>query len=168
APNTDPQATVLGKEQWAWLEQQLKTPARLRIIVSSIQVAANEHYWEKWGNFPLERDRLFRAVHAAAATGVVFISGDRHHAEIARAEGGVGYPLFDVTSSSLNAPSKFTNEIGRNRVGTIYREANFGQITIDWKQEDPLVRLQVCDEKGAVVLQQRVPLSKLQPPEKLP
>jgi hypothetical protein len=34
-------------------------------------------------------------------------------------------------------------------------------ITIDWKEADPLLRLQVRDEKGSVVLQQRVRLSEL-------
>ena len=36
--NDDPAATLLGKDQWSWLEQQLAQPAELRIIVSSIQV----------------------------------------------------------------------------------------------------------------------------------
>jgi hypothetical protein len=34
---------------------------------------------------------------------------------------------------------------------------------IDWSAADPIVRLQVCDEAGAVVLQQRASLSQLQP-----
>ena len=36
-------------------------------------------------------------------------------------------------------------------------------VLIDWTVEDPVIRLQVCDEKGAVVLQQRNRLSELQP-----
>ena len=42
-PNTDPDATMLGPEQWKWLEDQLKQPAELRLLVSSIQVVADEH-----------------------------------------------------------------------------------------------------------------------------
>ncbi|HEY2910601.1 MAG TPA: alkaline phosphatase D family protein, partial [Gemmataceae bacterium] len=59
-PNSDPAATVLGAEQWAWLAGELKKPAEVRLLVSSIQVVADEHAFEKWGNFPKERDRLYQ------------------------------------------------------------------------------------------------------------
>ena len=37
-PSEDPNATVLGAAQWAWLEEVLRQPAELRLLVSSIQV----------------------------------------------------------------------------------------------------------------------------------
>jgi alkaline phosphatase D len=82
---------------------------------------------------------------------------------------GVGYPLYDITSSSLNTPSgnftkagtRFANEINSYRVGLTYFETNFGSVEIDWKQSDPILRLQVRDAAGGVVLQQRVKLSEL-------
>src|SRR5690606_21285898 len=37
----DPKATVLGEEQWQWLEEQLRQPADVRLLVSSIQVVAD-------------------------------------------------------------------------------------------------------------------------------
>lgn len=175
APNADPSATVLGETQWRWLAEQLKVPAELRLIGSGVQVLADEHGSEMWGNFPRERERLLRLIRESAAGGVVLLSGDRHLAEIARLSAehplGVGYPLFDVTSSSLNAPSgnftkagvRFANEINSYRVGLTYFDTNFGTIQIDWDQPDPVVRLQVRDEKGGVVLQQRLALSKLRP-----
>src|SRR5688572_9172827 len=36
--NNDPSSTVLGEAQWKWLEEQLRIPAEVRIIASSIQV----------------------------------------------------------------------------------------------------------------------------------
>ncbi|MAV38125.1 MAG: phosphodiesterase [Planctomycetaceae bacterium] len=173
-PVTDPETTMLGGEQWAWLEDQLKRPAELRIIASSIQVLPDEHGWEKWGNFPHERKRLLRVIAKTDAAGVLFISGDRHLAEQMRIEpdaSGVDYRLFEVTSSSLNRPSgrrtkagtRFGNELNRYRVGLTYFDINFGMIRVDWAPADPVVRLQVCDAKGDVVLQQRMRLSQLQP-----
>ncbi len=171
--NDDPQATMLGDAQWAWLEGQLRIPADLRIIGSGVQVIAEEHGWEMWGNFPHERKRLFAVIRKTKAHGVLFLSGDRHLAEIARLPAdhplGVGYPLFDVTSSSLNVPSRnmtkagarFANEINSYRVGLTYFETNFGSVQVDWEQPDPVVRMQVRDEQGGVVLQQRVLLSQL-------
>lgn len=172
-PNDDPAATMLGDVQWRWLEEQLRAPAEVRIIGSSVQVIADEHGSEMWGNFPRERARLFRLIRETMAGGVIFLSGDRHLAEIARLPAdhplGVGYPLFDITSSSLNAPSgnltkagtRFANEINSYRVGLTYFEVNFGTVQIDWDQPDPLIRIQVRDEQGGVVLQQRVALSEL-------
>ena len=173
-PSDDPTATFLGETQWKWLEGELRRPAEVRIIASSIQVVADQHGSEKWGNFPKERERLFNTIHAAKADGVIFISGDRHLAEISQQDfplklSNTPYSLYDITSSSLNQPSgnftatgaRWKNEVNRYRVGLEYFETNFGMITIDWTQADPLLRLQVRDEKGNVVLQQRVRLSEL-------
>ncbi len=174
-PNLDPGATVLGETQWNWLAEQLRVPAELRVIGSGVQVVPDEHGSENWGNFPAERRRLFRTIRESGATGVVLLSGDRHLAEIARLPvphpDTVGYPLYDVTSSSLNAPSgnftkagvRFANEINSYRMGLTYFDVNFGTILIDWNAADPVVRLQVRDLEGGVVLQQRVKLSELRP-----
>jgi alkaline phosphatase D len=173
-PNTDPDATMLGDVQWRWLAEQLKVPAEVRLIGAGIQVVADEHGSETWGNFPLERKRLFRLIRDSKAGGVVILSGDRHLAEISRLpadhKDGVGYPLYDVTSSSLNVPSgnftrgkvSFANEVNSYRVGLTWFDTNFGAVLIDWDQADPVLRLQVRDEQGEVVLQQRLALSQLQ------
>ncbi len=176
SPNDDPDATVLGEEQWQWLAEQLKAPAELRLICSGVQVLADEHGSEMWGNFPLQRQRLLGLLRDSGAGGAVLLSGDRHLAEIARLSSdhpdSIGYPLFDITSSSLNHPSgnftkagtRFANEINSYRVGLTYFEVNFGTILIDWDQPDPVVRMQVRDATGDVVLQQRVSLGQLQSP----
>ncbi|MDX1966362.1 MAG: alkaline phosphatase D family protein [Planctomycetaceae bacterium] len=178
--NDDPRATMLGDAQWRWLEEQLRVPAELRIIGSGVQVIAEEHGWEMWGNFPHERKRLLELIRSTKANGVVFLSGDRHLAEIARLPAdhplGVGYPLFDITSSSLNVPSRnltragtrFGNELNAYRVGLTYFETNFGSVHVDWEPSDPVVRMQIRDEQGGVVLQQRVVLSQLQPAQSRP
>ena len=169
-PDANPKSTVLGSTQWKWLEEQLRKPAELRILASSIQLIANKHHWEKWGHFPKERQRVFDLIGKTKANGVVIISGDRHKAEISRLrKSSAGYPLFDVTSSSLNEPSgnftktgvRWGNELNPHRIGLLYFETNFGTIHIDWSQTDPVVRLQVRDAKGNVVLQQRIRLSQL-------
>ena len=172
--NEDPDATVLGEEQWKWLDAQLRQPAELRLVCSGAQVIPDEHGWETWGNFPRERTRFFRLIRDTKAGGVLLLSGDRHFAEMMRlspSADGPAYPLYEVTSTSLNSPSnnitkagtRFVNEINSFRIGLAYFETNFGLIEIDWAAPDPLIRLQVRDEKGGVVLQRRVALSELQP-----
>jgi alkaline phosphatase D len=141
---------------------------------------ADEHGSETWGNFPNERRRLFRLIRETKAGGGVILSGDRHLAEISRLAAGhadgARYPLYDVTSSSLNLPSgnftkagtRFANEINSYRVGLTYFDVNFGSVLVDWAAPDPVIRLQVRDLKGDVVLQQRLRLSQLRAGKRAP
>jgi alkaline phosphatase D len=164
-PNTDRSATVLGEAQWKWLEEQMRVPAQVRIIASSIQVIAEDHGSEKWMNFPHERERLFKLLRDSRAGGVIFISGDRHLAELSMMDGGTGYPLYDLTSSALNRSSKRWRgyEVNRHRVGTMNWGDNFGLITIDWSRVDPRISLQIRDEEGDINIQRKLNLSTIQP-----
>jgi alkaline phosphatase D len=164
-PNTAPDASVLGEAQWQWLEQQLREPAEVRIIASSIQVLPEDHRFEKWANFPNERDRLLRLIKTTKAAGVLFISGDRHMAEISRlASDAAGYPIYDVTSSGLtHAGGGAAGEANRHRIsGTNFQQLNFGGIEIDWKADDPVIRLAIFDLAGAAVQEHQLRLSQLQ------
>ncbi len=164
-PNPDPAVTVLGDAQWRWLEAQLRVPAEVRIIASSIQVVPEDHGWEKWMNFPHERERLFNLIRGTKAAGVLFISGDRHLAELSMMDGGVGYPLYDLTSSALNRSAQRWRpyETNRHRVGTMNWGDNFGLISIDWERQDPQISLQIRDVDGDITLQRKIYLSTLQP-----
>jgi alkaline phosphatase D len=164
-PQTDPSATMLGEAQWRWLEEQLRVPAEVRIVASSIQVVPEDHGSEKWMNLPQERERLFRLIRETGAAGVIFISGDRHLAELSMMDGGVGYPLYDLTSSGLNAGAKNwrSYEVNRYRVGTMNWGDNFGLIEIDWERTDPLIRLQVRDGEGDIAIQRKINLSTIRP-----
>jgi alkaline phosphatase D len=103
-PDDDPAKTMLGAAQWAWLEQELRKPGELRLVVSSIQVLAEGHGFERWGNLPRERDRLLRLIAATGAKGVILLSGDRHSGALYRLERPGSYALVEITSSSLNRP----------------------------------------------------------------
>lgn len=187
-PNTDPEATILGAAQWAWLEGVLRQPAELRIVLSSIQFVAEDHRFEKWANIPHERERMLRLIRDTGADGVVFISGDRHSSELSLlrpslAEAGsavdVGYPIYDLTSSALTnstattfeeqqsgpyarGPVVFFNEINRHRVGSVLRYNNFGTLAIDWEAEGgPTLTMGLRTDRGDLVLEHVVPLAAL-------
>ena len=164
--NADPSTTILGEPQWTWLGEQLKHAARLRIIASSIQLIADDHHWEKWGNFPHERERMFQLIRDSKANGIIFLSGDRHRGEISVYEEGMPYPLFDITASSLNQGRGWRNEINRHRYGSLVFFENFGSIEIDWTGENPQLQLQLRDGRGKPVIQVTRPLSAFQPSTK--
>ena len=160
--NEDPAATMLGPAQWAWLEQELRRPAELRLVVSSIQFVAEEQRFEKWSNLPRERRRLLDLIAKTRASGVIVLSGDRHHAELSRLEGGP-YSLYDLTSSSLNITRKPDEEPNRHRLGDAVFADNFGLVAIDWTEDDPAITLSIVDETGSVHLERRLRLSELRP-----
>ncbi|MCY2949415.1 MAG: alkaline phosphatase D family protein, partial [Planctomycetota bacterium] len=90
-PDSSSNAVMLSPEQWIWLEEQLKQPAEVRLIGSSIQVVSEDHRFEKWANMPAERSRLFETIRKSGANGVVILSGDRHLGEISSMDAGLGY-----------------------------------------------------------------------------
>lgn len=170
-PQTDPTVTMLGEEQWRWLESVLREPAELRLVISSVQAVASEHGWEMWANLPHERERFLRTIRDSGAAGVVVLSGDRHLAELSMLDAddprGVGYPLYDLTASGLtHAGGGRPDEPNRHRVLTDepYRGLNFGVVRVDWAPDVPTVTLEVHDLDGVVVLRHTVPLASLQPP----
>ena len=161
--NPDPNTTILGEDQWRWLAEQLRVPAEIRLLVSSIQVVAEDHGWEKWMNFPHERERLFKLIRDTGAEGVIILSGDRHLAELSMMDAGVGYPIYDLTSSGLNQAARSWRplETNRHRVATMNWGDNFGVIAIDWDRPDPRISLQIRDVEGDITIQQKINLSTI-------
>ncbi|MFM8719001.1 MAG: alkaline phosphatase D family protein, partial [Chthoniobacterales bacterium] len=166
-PDENSESSILGDEQWAWLVEELKKPAELRLLVSSIQVIPNEHGWEKWGNLPRERKKLLDVIRDNA-TNVIILSGDRHLSEISllppETDGGPFYPLYEVTSSGLNQTG-LPEEENRFRVEDteIFNQPNFGLLEVDWEQEAPSITLEIRDDKGKVVRKVKTSLNTLKP-----
>ncbi|MEM1179027.1 MAG: alkaline phosphatase D family protein [Acidobacteriota bacterium] len=158
-PSNDPERTLLGDTQWKWLEDELRKPADLRLLVSSTQILAEGHGFEAWRTLPLERERLYSILHKTRANGVIVLSGDRHRAGIYKREAIIGYPLYEITSSSLNRPSSSPEEPGPHRLGPTYRPENFGAIHIDWTAGT--VGLEIADIDGETVLREDLSIGRL-------
>jgi alkaline phosphatase D len=140
-PDPDPAKTMLGPVQWAWLAEELRKPVELRLIVSSTQILAEGHGWERWGNMPLEKQKLIDTIRASGAKGVVLLSGDRHIGALYRETPADLYPLYEATSSGLNMVYWAAKEAGPNRLGALYAAANFGVVDIDWWERKVVLAL---------------------------
>lgn len=166
-PDPDPAKTMLGEAQWAWLADELKRPADLRLLVSSVQVISDGHGWEAWKMLPTERDRLYETIEASGAEGVMVLSGDRHSAAFYQRDDLIGYPVFEATSSSLNLPLRgflpadqpFVQEPGPHRLTDMIIDANYGLLEIDW--ERGIVEVSIRGEDGAEIIEHAVALSTL-------
>jgi PhoD-like phosphatase len=164
--------SILGEEQWTWLEEQLLLPSQddsaiivepdVILILSSIQVWSTNPAMEGWGHFPTEQKRLFHLLerHYEKSTApVIFLSGDVHHAEIL---GQSGY--LEVTSSGMThhcgqptlygglcRPLLEAFHAHRYTRQAYFIGHNYGTVQIDWRRR--FVSIQVHDARGDVVLQ---------------
>lgn len=134
APDPSPDKTMLGPAQWSWLEAELTRPAELRLIVSSVQLLAEAHHFERWGNLPREQARFFEILKRTRAKGVLVLSGDRHRAQFYRRTEGLDYPLYEITSSALNISIAGREPEDAGRQGAMLSEDNFGLMVIDWER----------------------------------
>ena len=158
-PDHSPTATMLGDAQWKWLEKELKKPAKIRLIGSSIQFSVPHHGYETWANMPLEKQRMIDLIKKTQAEGVIFLSGDIHSSELCIAEPEGCYPLIDFTSSSLNIP--LGTSATHRRTGPAFGGANFGLVEVDWEADDPIVSISTKDIKNQTRLHHAVKLSTL-------
>ena len=129
----DSKKTILGLKQWSWFKEKLLKKVDLRIIVSSFQVIAADHGWEKWGNFPSEQDKLFSSIKNLNPTQTIILSGDRHIGGIYEENLNNNFKLIEITSSSLNKPLPFkVDATDSKQIGKSISAANFGIMKINW------------------------------------
>ncbi|MCS6833089.1 MAG: alkaline phosphatase family protein, partial [Flammeovirgaceae bacterium] len=149
--------SILGAEQWKWFENVIhRSPAQLNLIVSSIQVLSDQHPFEKWANFPREREKLLKILENSHAKGdIILLSGDRHLSEISRLDVS-GTRLLEYTSSGMThvVPKAIAQqEVNPYRVSFQMLDKNFGSIEFTITQPKRTLVLKAIDEQENVVWQ---------------
>jgi alkaline phosphatase D len=136
---------MLGEAQWVWLENELQnSDAAINIIGSSIQFIPTQHGYEKWMNLSTSRERMLDLLKKYSTRKTLFISGDRHIAELSRMKvKGLPYTLYDFTASGLTHTWDAGTEENKYRVGELIKQKNFGIINIDWSRSTPTLLLEV-------------------------
>jgi alkaline phosphatase D len=164
-PDDDPAKTLLGHAQWQWLEQQLRQPAELRLVASSIQFAPEAHGGESWANFPREHQRFIDLVKATRAKGVLILSGDRHWCEFSKIEVPGSYPLHDFTASAMTQTHpRGTPTPNKHRITpATFHQPNVGHLEINWNTPDPEITALIIDQTGTARLRHHLRLSTLHP-----
>ncbi|PCH78451.1 MAG: alkaline phosphatase [Flavobacteriaceae bacterium] len=134
---TDKSGSILGAEQWKWLEARLSNPkVSFNIIVSSIQFLSSEHGFERWGTMPHEADKMENLILKSSAKNTIILSGDRHISEFSKKEiGEYGFPLIDFTSSGLtHSYESFKGEENKYRIGPVISVKSFGLLKFNFEQ----------------------------------
>ncbi len=157
-PNAYGDGTILGAEQWKWLEKELSNSgADFNFIVTSIQFLSNEHGFEKWANHPHEIDKMLDIIKKSGAKGVIFLSGDRHISEFSKMESdGLSYPILDFTSSGLtHSYDSYQGEPNPYRVGEVVATTSFGWVEIDLRAK--VAHFKIMGENGEVYRELKQP-----------
>lgn len=158
-PYTTSDSTMLGAEQWKWVEEKLKEPADLRIIGSSTQFGITHNGYEAWANFPHEQKRFIDLIKSTRANGVLFISGDVHYAEISKLNAEGCYPLYDITASGITSTWDFATP-NDNRIDGAVMENHFGLLTVDFN-DDPKIKMEIIDVTGKSRISRTIKLDEL-------
>lgn len=148
---------ILGSEQWKWLEKELKdSKAKINLIASGIQFLPTEHAFEKWANFPQEREKLLDLIASSGVKNPVLMSGDRHIAEVMKlTDSRFPNGLYEITASGLTHTwNGVAEEANQYRVSDLIAKLNYGLASIDWSKGE--VTFQVKGEEGAVYATQTI------------
>ena len=141
AKNESPNSTMLGINQWEWLEKELDGYFDFLIIFSSIQIIPQDHGFEKWSNFPNERIKFFSMIDKYINK-TLLVSGDRHRGGIYKKNG-----FLEITASSLNKPGSLFFETDKYLLGKTYRQENYGVIEISKNNIDVILK----DKAGKIL-----------------
>lgn len=146
---------VLGKQQLDWLKQELlSSTGTFKFIGIGIQAINPLSTMECFRKAGQEYHELIEFIREHKISGVLFISGDRHHAELIKVEEENLYPLYDFTTSPLTMyPVKiskrnpeFSNPF--KVAGTYFPSYNYGKISVSGAPENRKCILELKDKNG--------------------
>ncbi|MEQ8954987.1 MAG: alkaline phosphatase D family protein [Porticoccaceae bacterium] len=155
-PNDQPDSagkTMLGREQKAWLKEQLTgSDAPFKVLISGSGWGYHPDAFgeDNWTSFPTERKELFDFIRDNDINGVLLMSGDVHRGEancVPWSEHG-GYDLYEFVSSGLAQDVGMPEDIETPEVRL--REPyvgghNAGILEFDLTKADPEVRFNLIN-----------------------
>jgi alkaline phosphatase D len=150
-----PDKVMFGAAQIDWLKRALTASnAPFKLVAGGGQFFNPVSRHEPWDNFAEEQQGFLRWLDDSRVPGVIFLSGDRHFAEMVRVERAAGrYPLYELTTSPLtSSPLRRPDEAERKRPavlpGSFVTERNFAMLTVSGPRTDRALRVELKDTQG--------------------
>jgi alkaline phosphatase D len=151
--NLDKEAPLLGKVQWAWLEEEIKnSSASLHLIVSGLSVLSPQNpSSEEWGDFKQERERLKRILQSRTIP-YLYLTGDKHFSSIFKKNGELEFLASGMTHNTRKplrpwVRLKYPNPVFEN---------NYGLIDFDWDHTSPVLTLSIRSSSGMNLQEKKV------------
>ncbi|MCP9236047.1 alkaline phosphatase [Lewinella sp. JB7] len=152
--------TVLGTVQLEWLiESLIFSDSPWKMVCIGGQVLNTHTGGETYANLaPRELEYLLRRISEENISGVVFLTGDRHHTELSELRLPNGNMVYDITISSLTAGTGVDRtEVNTHRVeGTLLVEHNFGVLRFSGPLTDRRLSISVYDKEGELAWERRL------------
>lgn len=130
----NPEKRMLGAEQLNWVKNALVVSrASFKFIVVGSQVLNPVSPFDKLSDFPIEYNELMGFIEEQKISGVVFLTGDRHHSEIIQVKRVNNYPLYDITVSPLTSGTHVFGDAEKDNPFRVYgldQRQNYGRISI--------------------------------------
>lgn len=153
APN-DESKTMFGKSQLQWLKDCLLNSSQpFKIIANGNQMLNEYCEHETFTKFTAEYRDLISFIKQNKISGVIFLSGDRHHTELIQQKDSTFYTLYDFTSSALSAglgnPVKEYGNPLRVDSTLVFDKHNFGILKFSGKRNSRKLEMSCIDKDGA-------------------
>ncbi|WP_223788064.1 alkaline phosphatase D family protein [Marinicella meishanensis] len=149
-----PDKIYYGQAQLDWLKNSLLASyAPFKIIVGGGQMLNDHHAFEGWDKYRHERDPFLAWLDEQKIPGVMFLSGDKHHSEMLRADRPGAYPLYEMTCSPLTAgthSSKSGGDLDNPRLvpGSLVNHHNYCKFTFTGPRTDRSLRIDIMGANG--------------------
>lgn len=152
----NPNKRMWGKKQIEWLKNALVfSKANFKFIVTGSQTLNTISPFDCLQHYPVEFNELMDFLKEEKISGVVFLTGDRHHSEVIRYDRADTYPLYDITSSPLTSGLGIVSNNGNKEkdnparmAGTLVEAQNYTRISVSGKPKERVLKVEFIGIKG--------------------
>ncbi|PKK34700.1 phosphodiesterase [Siphonobacter sp. SORGH_AS_0500] len=156
----------LGKQQLDWLIDALRfSQATFKFVVCGGQVINPTAQFENYSVYAEEREELLKRITEQKISGVVFLSGDRHHTAVHKLERSKAYPFYDFTISPFTSgPARQTKEEAVAPTllpETVLQERNFAVMSLSGSRIERVLTVKTYNTRGELKWTKEVKASEL-------
>ncbi len=155
-----------GPTQMNWLKNQLSSSnAPFKIIVNGSPVLNKFNKFDCLIHFVNEFNELMNFIAAEQISGVLFLTGDRHHSEICSYSLSEKYQTYEILSSSLTAGIYKLNEIEKSNpdllIDLLVEQNNYAKITVRGPAKMRKLHVEFKDTQGNKIKEWEIDENKL-------
>ncbi len=145
----------LGLIQMAWLKNGLKaSKATFKVLLTGSQVLNEASRFETFLKFEDEKREFFDFLQKEKISGVLFLSGDRHHSSVVKNEKFGDYSYYDVTISPFTSgtyPFSGAELNPASRILGIAEKQNFGKISVSGERNNREFKVDFLGLEGNLI-----------------
>ncbi|MDX2249211.1 MAG: alkaline phosphatase D family protein [Bacteroidia bacterium] len=143
--------SMLGETQLRWfIDALISSKAKIKFVCIGGQIINDSGQFENYSAMaPEEREYILNTIASEGIKNVIFLTGDRHHAEFSVYE-KYGIKIYDFTTSPLTAGvHNQPEEPNTLRVpGSYFGQRNFAMIEVSGQRTARKVKLSLFDTDG--------------------